>query len=304
MKILVTGSTGMVGSGFIRNLENDKTNQIVAPKRAELDLRSKSSVFSYFESVKPNIVYLIAAKVGGIQANIDSPGEFIYDNLMIQSNLIEASRVYESDKVIFLGSSCIYPRNCRQPMREQDLLTGDLEPTNEAYAIAKICGIKMLKYYEIQYGLKSFCGIPCNLYGTNDHFDPRNSHVLSSLVKRFVDAKNANAPSVEIWGSGIARREFMHVDDLVAAVMYLQDLQETSDPINIGTGTDVSIQDLAEMIKYESGYSGDLVWDISKPDGMLRKCMDITKSAELGFRPKIDLETGIRRTIAEYRATI
>jgi len=304
MKILVTGSTGMVGSGFIRNLENDKTNQIFAPKRADLDLRSKSDVFSYFESVKPNIVYLIAAKVGGIQANIDSPGEFIYDNLMIQSNLIEASRVYEIDKVIFLGSSCIYPRDCRQPMREEDLLTGHLEPTNEAYAIAKICGIKMLKYYESQYGLKSFCGIPCNLYGTNDHFDPRNSHVLSSLVKRFVDAKNANAPSVKIWGSGIARREFMHVDDLVDAVMYLQDCQETSDPINIGTGTDVSIQDLAEMIKYESGYTGDLVWDITKPDGMLRKCMDITKSSELGFRPKIDLKTGIIKTIAEYRATL
>jgi GDP-L-fucose synthase len=242
-----------------------------------------------------------AAKVGGIQANINYPATFLYENLLIQNNIIFNAYKNNVNKILFLGSSCIYPKDCVQPMKEEYLLTGKLEPTNEGYAIAKIVGLKLLESLYRQYGFNSISLMPCNLYGTNDSFHPEHAHVLSSLVRKFVDAVDDNLKEVVLWGSGIARREFMHVDDIAEATLYFLKNHQSIDFINVGCGYDISIKELAELIAKECSFKGTINWDTSKPDGMLRKCLDVSKMKSIGFKPKIDLETGIKRTIKEYK---
>jgi GDP-L-fucose synthase len=266
-----------------------------------LDITQQEQVKAFFDKEKPEYVFLAAARVGGIQANIDHPADFLYENLTIQNNVIHQSYLSGVKKICFLGSSCIYPSKCSQPMKEEYLLTGPLEPTNEGYALAKIAGLKMLEFYRKQYG---FCGIsvmPCNLYGTNNSFDPLNSHVLSALVKKLVDAVDNKAQSITIWGTGAARREFMHVDDAAEAILFLMEHYDSPQLINIGWGEDVSIKELALMIAQKAGFEGELIWDITKPDGMLRKCMDVSRIRTLGHTPEITLKNGIQKTIEEYR---
>lgn len=300
-KIYVAGHNGMVGSAIIRMLKKRGFDNLIFRPSKELDLRDFIVVGNFFKAEKPDIVILAAARVGGIQANIDHPAEFLYENLAIQNNVIHQSYLHGVKKFCFLGSSCIYPRDCPQPMKEEYLLTGPLEPTNEGYALAKIAGIKMVEFYRKQYG---FCGIsviPCNLYGTNDSFDPRHSHVLSALVKKIVDAVDSGVQSVSIWGTGNARREFMHVDDASEAVLFLMEHYDSPKIINIGWGEDVSIKELAFLIAQKAGFKGDLLWDLSKPDGMMRKCMDVSRMKDLGYAPKITLEEGVQKTIEEYK---
>jgi len=247
-------------------------------------------------------VIMAAAKVGGINANRQSPAEFLYDNLMIQCNLIHQSYRSQVRQLVFLGSSCIYPRECPQPMREEYLLTGSLEPTNEGYALAKIAGLKMAQYYQRQYGLPCLCPMPCNLYGPKDSFDPNHSHVLTALVKKFVDAVDERKMEVTLWGTGIARREFLHVDDLAKAVLFLMKEWPSPEIINVGSGRDLSIRELAEIIAEKTHYAGAINWNNSMPDGMLRKCLDVSKIQALGFNPEIDLSDGINQIISEYRS--
>ena len=276
------------------------TNLLTAASK-NIDLTNQSAVTRFFENEKPEIVILCAAKVGGIQANIDNPATFLLDNLQIQNNVMSASLKNGVNKLLFLGSSCIYPTECPQPMKEEYLLTGKLEPTNEGYAIAKIAGIKLLEGMKKQFGFNSVSLMPCNLYGPNDSFDLAHSHVLSALVKRFADAKAANAPSITLWGTGIARREFMHVDDMARAILFMLENYNDSQFINIGSGVDISIRELAEMIAALTGYEGNILWDNSKPDGMLKKCMDVSRMEALGFRPEIALKTGVEQMIGIYR---
>lgn len=299
-RIFLAGHKGMVGSALMRALRADGFNDILTAAKGDLDLRDSRSVDSFFERERPRYVLLAAAKVGGIEANRQSPADFIYDNLMIQTNVIHQSHRHEVEKLLFMGTSCIYPRECPQPMREEYLLTGTLEPTNEAYAVAKIAGLKMARYYYEQHGLRSVCPMPCNLYGPGDSFDPTNSHVLSALVKRFVDAADEGKPEVICWGSGIARREFLHVDDLARASLFLMQTRDSPDIINVGSGEDIAIKTLAEMIADKVGYRGKIVWDTNMPDGMPRKCLDVSKMQALGFRPSVTLEDGIDGVISEY----
>lgn len=291
----------MVGSGILRYLEKLKFTNIITATKGELDLRNQNDVNVFFKKNKLDYVFLTAAKVGGIQANINSPAEFLYDNVSIQNNIIHSSYLYGVKKIIFLGSSCIYPRDCPQPMKEEYIMGGKLEPTNEGYAIAKLVGYKMTQYYKQQYGLDCLNLMPCNLYGTNDHYDPINSHVLTVLIKKFVDAVDEGKEEVVLWGTGCARREFMHVDDLVEAIFFLMDKWNTSDMINLGSGTDITIKDLALLIAKKIDYNGKIVWDSTKPDGMLRKCLDISKLNSLGYRQQISLDDGIEKTINEYK---
>jgi GDP-L-fucose synthase len=291
----------MVGSAFVRLLQTNSDNKVLTCSRSEIDLRNPGDVQRYFESEKPDIVILAAAKVGGIQANRKRPADFIYDNLMIQSNVIHQSSLSGVKQLVFLGSSCVYPRNCPQPMKEEYLLTGELEPTNEAYALAKIAGLRMAQYYHRQYGLNCVCPMPCNLYGRNDSFDPASSHVLSALVRKFVDAVDDGAAAVCLWGTGSARREFLNVDDLARAVLLVMSEWASPEIINVGAGEDVSIRELAGLIAEKVGFEGKLQWDPSKPDGMPRKCLDVSKLAALGFHPRITLEAGINDMIAHYR---
>ncbi|MBR2648437.1 MAG: GDP-L-fucose synthase [Sediminibacterium sp.] len=299
-KIYIAGHRGMVGSAILKVLQEGGFTNLIYASRNELDLTNQQAVKTFFEREQPEIVILAAAKVGGIQANIDNPATFLIDNLQIQNNVISTSLQFNIKKFVFLGSSCIYPRESPQPMKEDYLLTGKLEPTNEGYAIAKIAGIKLLEAMYKQYRFKSISLMPCNLYGPNDSFDLKHSHVLSALVKRFSDAKSNSDDSITLWGSGIARREFMHVDDLAKAVTYM--ILNYNDPqfINIGSGYDLSIRELAEMIALQTGFNGEILWDTSKPDGMLRKCMDVTRMKELGFEPTISLEAGIKEMIHIY----
>jgi len=299
--VLITGAQGMVGSAVYRLLRVQSEATLLVPARWELDLRNEKQVTKYFERHRPDYVFMIAAKVGGIAANRADPVGFLSENVRIQSNLFECCQKYRVRKSLFLGSSCVYPRNCPQPMKEEYLLTGPLEPTNESYALAKLAGLKTAYYYYQQYGMLTVCPIPCNIYGTNDHFDFQRSHVVSALVRRFVDACESNAPSLTLWGTGSARREFIHVDDVADALLFFMGTVETPDIVNLGTGIDVSILDLAHLIRDLVGYNGDLIWDRSMPDGMPRKCLDISKLTALGFTPRIGLEQGIRRTIAEYK---
>lgn len=300
-KIYVAGHHGMVGSATVRVFQENGFVNLLTATSQELDLTKQAAVQVFFEKTKPEIVILCAAKVGGIQANIDNPATFLLDNLEIQNNVMAASLKNGVEKFIFLGSSCIYPRECPQPMQESHLLTGELEPTNEGYALAKIAGIKLLEGFKKQYGFKSVSLMPCNLYGPNDSFDLSKSHVLSALIKRFVDAKVAKAPTITLWGTGIAKREFMHVDDMARAILFMLENYNGNQMLNIGTGVDISIYELAKKIANLTGYEGEILWDPKKPDGMLRKCMDVSKMESMGFRPKISLDEGILQMISLYK---
>jgi GDP-L-fucose synthase len=300
-KIFVAGHKGMVGSAITRLLQKRGFENLILRSRSELDLRESLAVQMFFQSEKPEFVILSAARVGGIQANINYPAEYLYENLVVQNNVIHQSFLTGVRKLCFLGSSCIYPREAPQPMKEEYLLTGPLEPTNEGYALAKIAGIKMIEFYRRQYG---FCGIslmPCNLYGTNDSFDPLHSHVLSALVKKFVDAVDRNESKVTIWGTGIAKREFMHVNDAAEAILFMMEAYDSPLHLNIGWGEDISIKDLAVLVSQLTGFRGELHWDTSLPDGMPRKCMDVSRMKVLGYVPQIKLEQGILSMISEYR---
>jgi GDP-L-fucose synthase len=300
-KIFVAGHKGMVGSAIVRALEYQGYKNILKVDRQQVDLRDCEAVKRYFQKESPDYVFLAAAKVGGIKANSTFPAEFAYDNLMIQNNVIHHSYLNNVKKLVFLGSSCVYPRNCPQPMKEEYFMSGPLEPTNEAYAIAKTTGIKMLQYYHRQYGLMSLCPMPCNLYGPNDSFDLENSHVLSALVKKFVDVVDEKREEVVLWGTGIARREFLHVDELVRAIFILLDRWSTPEMINVGSGKVVTIKALADMIARKAAFSGKIIWDSTMPDGMPEKYLDISRINFLGFQNRISLEDGIDSVISEYR---
>jgi len=292
-KIYVSGHRGMVGSAIVRKLEEQGYQNLLLRTSKELDLRNQAAVNNFFEAEKPEYVFIAAAKVGGIQANNVYRADFLYDNLMIEANLIHASHEHEVSKLLFLGSSCIYPKMAPQPLKEEYLLTDYLEPTNEPYAIAKIAGIKLCENYQRQYGDNFISAMPTNLYGPNDNYDLNNSHVLPALLRKFHTAKQEGHDSVEIWGTGSPKREFLHVDDLADACLVLMNQYEGTDWFNVGTGEDISIKDLALMIKKVVGFQGKLKFDSSKPDGTPRKLMDVSKIHQAGWRHKISLEEGI-----------
>jgi GDP-L-fucose synthase len=298
-KIYIAGLRGMVGSGLERKLRKERYNNIVTRTSSELDLRNQQAVNDFFEKEKPEYVILAAAKVGGIHANNTYRAEFIYDNLMIEANIIHAAYLNKVTKLLFLGSSCIYPKMAPQPLKEEYLLSGYLEPTNQPYAIAKIAGIEMCDSYRAQYGCNFISAMPTNLYGTNDNYHSENSHVLPALIRRIVLAKKNNEPTITIWGTGTPRREFLHVDDLADACYFLLQNYNEQGLVNIGCGTDVSIKELAELIVAEVGYEGQLVFDTTKPDGTPRKLMDIGKIKGFGWSPSIILTNGIKRTVLE-----
>lgn len=300
-KLFIAGHRGMVGSAILKKMQQSGYSNIITRSSAELNLTIQSDVENLFQKEKPAYVILAAARVGGIGANIQYPGEFLYQNLCIQNNVIHAAYNNGVKKFLFLGSSCIYPRECPQPMKEEYLLTGKLEPTNEGYAIAKIAGLKLIEYYHRQYGFDGLSVMPCNLYGTNDSFDPAHSHVLSALVKKMVDAAENNSSTVEVWGSGNARRELMHVDDCATAIVFLFENYSSAEFINVGVGQDISIKELAELIAKQSDYKGKIVFDKTKPDGMPKKCLDVSRLNALGFQPQISLLQGINQTITEYK---
>lgn len=296
-KIFVAGSNGMVGSAIIRELEKNGYHNILKKSSKELDLRNQQAVLSFFEQEKPEYVFLAAAKVGGIFANNEYPADFLYDNLMIQNNVIHAAHIFKVKKLLFLGSSCIYPKFAQQPIKEEYLLTGVLEPTNEAYAIAKIAGVELCKFYKKQYGCNFISAMPTNLYGINDNFDLQNSHVLPALLRKFIEAKQSNAQNVTIWGSGTPMREFLFVDDLANACLFLMNAYNDFETINIGTGEDVTIKELAETIQKTVGFEGKLVFDATKPDGTPRKLLDVSKINNLGWKHKVNLQQGIEKTL-------
>lgn len=299
-KIYIAGHRGMVGSAIKRNLEAKGFSNIICKTSEELDLKDQQKVREFFEKEKPEFVFIAAAKVGGIQANNTYRAQFLYENLMIQNNLIHSA--YESGvgKLLFLGSSCIYPKMAPQPLREDYLLTGLLEQTNEPYAIAKIAGIKMCDAYRHQYGSNFISAMPTNLYGPNDNYDIKNSHVLPAMIRKFHEAKMENNPSVELWGTGTPMREFLHVDDLAEACTFLMENYNEPGHLNIGVGEDISIKDLAELIKNIVGYTGDIFWNTNQPDGTPRKLMDVSKINALGWKAKISLEDGIQKVYEHY----
>jgi GDP-L-fucose synthase len=299
-KIYIAGHRGMVGSGLERKLRKEGFNNIVTRTSAEFDLRNQQAVNEFFEKEKPAYVILAAAKVGGIHANNTFRAEFIYDNLMIEANIIHAAYLNKVIKLLFLGSSCIYPKMAPQPLKEEYLLSGYLESTNQPYAIAKIAGIEMCDSYRAQYGCNFISAMPTNLYGTNDNYHPENSHVLPALIRRIVLAKKNNEPTVTIWGTGTPRREFLHVDDLSDACYFLLQNYNEQGLVNIGCGIDVSIKELAELIVSEVAYEGQLLFDTTKPDGTPRKLMDSRKINKLGWEATFNLQEGIRRTIYEF----
>ncbi len=298
--ILVTGASGMVGGATCRLLQQQGFVNVLAPSRAELDLLNSDSVLSYFRHHRPGYVLMIAAKVGGIAANMADPVGFFDQNLRIVLNLYSACDRYATKKNLFLGSSCIYPRECAQPIKEEYLLTGSLESTNEGYALAKIAGLKMALYLYRQRGLKTVCLMPCNTYGTGDHFDFDRSHVLSALTRRLIDARDSAAASVTLWGTGTARREFIHVDDVTRAILFFMEKIDTPEHINLGAGVDITVKELAERIAAKVNFHGAILWDASMPDGTPRKCLDVTRMRELGFAPSVGLDDGIVRLIDEY----
>jgi GDP-L-fucose synthase len=298
-KIYIAGHRGMVGSAIERKLRAEGYHNLIARTSSELDLRNQQAVNALFDLEKPDYVILAAAKVGGIYANNTYRAEFIYDNLIMEANIIHASYLNKVKKLLFLGSSCIYPKMAPQPLKEAYLLSGYLEATNQPYAIAKIAGIEMCDSYRAQYGCNFISAMPTNLYGTNDNYHPENSHVLPALIRRIILAKKNNEPVVTIWGTGNPRREFMYVDDLADACYFLMQNYNEAGLVNIGWGEDVSIKELAEMIAIEVGYNGAIEFDTSKPDGTPRKLMDTTKINNLGWKPAINLQTGIKRTIDE-----
>ena len=301
-KIFIAGHRGMVGSAIHRKLISLGYSNIVTRTSVELDLRIQERVNEFFEAERPDYVFLAAAKVGGILANNTYRADFIYENIMIQSNIIHSSYATGVKKLMFLGSSCIYPKLAPQPLKEEYLLTGLLEPTNEPYAIAKIAGIKMCDAYRSQYGCDFISVMPTNLYGPNDNYDLQNAHVLPSLVRKFHEAKTNNSPEVSIWGSGSPKREFLHADDLADACVFLMNTYSDEGLVNIGTGEDISISDLALLIKDVVGYNGAIVYDASKPDGTPRKLMDVSKLSKLGWKYTISLKKGLEMVYQEYQS--
>jgi GDP-L-fucose synthase len=301
-RIFIAGHRGMVGSAIYRALEKTHHRLVVVPRR-KLNLLDAQAVDQFFHYYKPEYVFMAAAKVGGIMANQTQPAEFIYENLAVQTNVIHSAWQHGVKKLLFLGSSCIFPRECPQPIKEEYLLTSPLEPTNEPYAIAKIAGLKMIESYRRQYGVDFISVMPTNLYGSGDHYDLRTSHVLPALIRKFHEAKETNAEQVTLWGTGCVRREFMHVDDLADACLFLMQRYSSHLPINIGTGTDLTIRELAEMIVKLVGYEGTISWDSSKPDGTPRKLLDVSRLRTLGWSHTISLAAGLERTYADFLLT-
>jgi GDP-L-fucose synthase len=301
-KIYVAGHRGMVGSAIVRKLQQEGFENLVLRTSAELDLRNQEAVDTFFKEYKPDYVFLAAAKVGGIVANSTYRADFLYDNLMIQNNVIHASYKHSVTKLLFLGSSCIYPKFAEQPIKEEYLLTGTLEQTNEPYAIAKIAGLKLCEAYRSQYGSNFISAMPTNLYGPNDNYDLQNSHVLPALLRKMIVAKRTQQAAVEIWGSGTPRREFLHVDDLADACFFLMQEYDGTEWMNIGVGEDVSIKELAELIKDIVGYEGELQFNTSKPDGTPRKLLDVSKLQNRGWKAKMALHEGITKVYEEVKS--
>lgn len=300
-KIYVAGHRGLVGSAIVRNLQSKGYTNIITRRHSELDLTDQQAVRRFFEEEKPEYVFLAAAKVGGIHANNTYPADFIYNNLMIECNVIKAAHDYNVKKLLFLGSSCIYPKMAPQPIKEEYLLSGYLEPTNEAYAIAKIAGLKMCQYFKKQYGDNFISCMPTNLYGPNDNFDLQNSHVLPALIRKFHEAKVENKPYVEVWGTGTPRREFLYVDDMADACVFLMENYDGDETVNIGTGEDVTIRELAKIVKEVVGFDGELKFDTSKPDGTPRKLLDVSKLNKLGWKYRVSLKEGIIKSYEWYK---
>jgi GDP-L-fucose synthase len=299
-RIYIAGHRGMVGSALVRLLQKKGYTEIITRTSKELDLRDSHAVQAFFQENKPHYVFVAAAKVGGIHANNTYRADFLYDNLMIESNIIHAAHCHQTTKLLFLGSSCIYPKMAPQPLKEESLLSGFLEPTNEPYAIAKIAGIKLCEAYRDQHNSNFISAMPTNLYGPNDNYDLNNSHVLPALIRKFHEAKINNLPHVEVWGTGAPLREFLHVDDLAEACYFLMQNYNEKEFVNVGTGEDLSIKELAELVKRIVGFEGDLIWNTDKPDGTPRKLMSVEKLHKLGWKHKINLEEGIRSVYAEF----
>lgn len=300
-KIYVAGHNGLVGSAILRALQSSGYHNLVYRNSSELDLRDRGEVFNLFQQEKIDYVFLAAAKVGGIAANNDYPADFIRDNLFIQTNVIDAAYQFNVKKLLFLGSTCIYPKFAPQPLREEYLLTGELEPTNQPYAIAKIAGINMCQSYNRQYGTKFISVMPTNMYGPHDNFDLKTSHVLPALIRKFHDAKENNIREVEVWGTGNPRREFLHSDDLAEACLFLMEHYNESEIINVGVGQDISIRELAELIRSIVGYDGGIIFNSTIPDGTPRKLVDVTRINNLGWKAKISLESGLRSVYQAFR---
>ena len=303
-RVYVAGHRGLAGSAIWRELQRQGFTNLIGRSHSELDLLDTVAVQNFFKNEKPEYVFIAAARVGGIWANNSLPAQFLYENLQIQNNLIHSAYLNGVRKLLFLGSSCIYPKHAPQPLKEEYLLTGPLEPTNEWYAIAKIAGIKMCQAYRRQYGCNFISLMPTNLYGTNDNYHPENSHVLPALIRRFHEAKVSGAPTVTCWGTGAPLREFMHADDLGRAAVFLMEHYDDETIINVGSGYELSIKELAELVKQVVGYPGEIVWDTSKPDGTPRKLMDSSRIKALGWKPSIDMETGIRLAYADFQERI
>jgi GDP-L-fucose synthase len=299
-KIYVAGHTGLLGTALIKKLKDKGYENIITQTHKKLDLTNKQDVDNYLANNRPEYIFLAAARVGGIHANSSYPAQFIYENLAIQINVIHSAYLYEAKKLLFFGSACSYPCECPQPIKEEYLLSGYLEPTNEPYAVAKIAGIKMCEAYNRQYGTNFICAVPTNVYGTNDDFDPNDSHVIPALIRRFHEAKIKKQPIVAIWGSGNPRREFIYVDDLADACLFLMEHYNESEIINIGSGEEVSINELAYIIKEVIGYNGEISFDASKPDGTPRKMLDISKLKKLGWQAETSLVEGIGKTYEWY----
>ncbi|MFT4771533.1 MAG: GDP-L-fucose synthase [Cryomorphaceae bacterium] len=303
-KIYVAGHRGMVGSAIFRALRESGYTNLIGKTSSELDLRDRTAVAAFFEDEQPEYVFLAAAKVGGIQANNTFRAEFLHDNLAIELNVINESYIAGVKKLLFLGSSCIYPKLAPQPLKEEYLLTGVLEPTNEPYAIAKIAGIKLCEAYRDQYGCNFISAMPTNLYGPNDNYDLKNSHVLPALMRKFHEAQDSGSSEVEIWGSGTPKREFLHVDDMAGACVFLMENYDGKDFVNVGIGEDISISDLANLIAQIVGFEGSLKFDRSKPDGTPRKLMDVSRINQLGWTAQIHLEKGIKMVYEDFKASL
>ena len=303
-KIYVAGHRGLVGSAIVRSLERKGYSNVIGRTHKELDLTNQQAVRDFFEAEKPEVVVLAAAKVGGINANNTTPAEFAYENMQIQCNVIKCAHDYKVKKLLFLGSTCIYPRMAPQPITEDALLTGPLEQTNEAYAIAKISGMQMCKYFKRQYGDDFISCMPTNLYGPHDNYDLSGSHVMPAMIRKFHDAKINNAPTVELWGTGSPLREFLYVDDMDDACVFLLENYDGEQHVNIGTGVEVTIKELAELVKKTVGYTGEIVWNSEMPDGTPRKLCDVTKLHNLGFRHKVDLEEGVKLAYEWFKENV